>query len=72
MKENTINPAVLDDDALGRVSGGEYGELLKPYGYSWATCTCGYRAYVEKHRVGKVICPQCNLLINVYTDAPCR
>lgn len=70
--ENMDKPVELNDDALEAISGGDYGELLKPGGYYWATCSCGHREYIADHQRGKVVCPQCNLQITTYIAASCR
>ena len=67
-KEN--KPDELNDDALTMISGGEYGDLLKPIMITYkAICACGYQENLGSARYGKVICPQCSQLITKYEAA---
>lgn len=68
--EKKNKPAELNDDALTRISGGEYGDLLKPIMITYkAICSCGYEEIVSSARYGKVICPQCKSLITEYKQS---
>lgn len=70
--EKQNNPAALDDDALEIISGGGYGDLLKPTMTTYnAICPCGHKETVGSARYGKVVCPQCGQLIANYEAAGC-
>lgn len=60
-------PAELDE--LEMISGGEYGDLLRPILTTYkAICACGYQETVKSGRYGRVVCPQCNQLITNYEE----
>ncbi len=66
---NKSAPA-LNDEELEAVSGGEYGDLLKPILVTYkAICTCGYEEIVSSARYGKVLCPACKALITEYKQS---
>ena len=66
---NKSAPA-LNDEELETVSGGEYGDLLKPILVTYkAICTCGYEEIVSSARYGKVLCPECKTLITEYKQS---
>ena len=61
--------AALTDNELEMVSGGEYGDLLRPIMTTYkAICECGYQESVKSGRLGKVLCPQCKQLITNYEE----
>lgn len=67
--EKKNNPAELNEDELKMVSGGEYGDLLRPILTTCkAICACGYQETVKSGRYGRVVCPQCNQLITNYEE----
>lgn len=67
--EKKNNPAELNEDKLEMVSGGEYGDLLRPILTTYkAICACGYQETVKSGRYGRVVCPQCNQLITNYEE----
>ena len=60
-------PAELDE--LEMISGGEYGDLLRPILTTYkAICACGYQETVKNGCYGRVVCPQCNQLITNYEE----
>ncbi len=60
-------PAELDE--LEMISGGEYGDLLRPILTTYkAICSCGYQETVKNGCYGRVVCPQCNQLITNYEE----
>ena len=70
--EKKNKPAELEDDALEMISGGEYGDLLRPTMITYkAICACGYQENVRSARYGKVVCQQCDQLITNYEAAGC-
>lgn len=49
--EKKNNPAELNEDELEMVSGGEYGDLLRPILTTYkAICACGYQETVKSGR----------------------
>ena len=67
--EKKNNPAELNEDELEMISGGEYGDLLRPILTTYkAICACGYQETVKSGRYGRVVCPQCNQLITNYEE----
>lgn len=70
--EKKNKPAELKDDELEMISGGEYGDLLRPTMITYhAICACGYQENVSSARYGKVVCQQCGQLITNYEAAGC-
>ena len=52
--EKKNNPAELNEDELEMVSGGEYGDLLRPILTTYkAICACGYQETVKKRPLWK-------------------
>ena len=59
----------LTEEAQDEVSGGEYGDLLRPIMTTYKViCACGYQETVKSVRYGKVLCPQCKQLITYYEE----